>query len=127
MRTPPDERSRSQGRPAPMWSLSDRGLYWVSTMTSLMSELTQLLSVKSMIRYLPANGTAGLARTPDRMDRRSPSPPARTIAVTCFTLRSYTDGAPAEARDPAPGPRAGAARSEVVVRVERCEAAHDRP
>ena len=82
MRTPPEERSRSQGRPAPMWSLSDRGLYWVSTTTSLMSELTQLLSVKSMIRYLPANGTAGLARTPDRIDRRSPSPPARTIAVT---------------------------------------------
>ena len=47
-----------------MWSLSERGLYCVSTTTSLMSELTQLLSVKSMIRYLPANGTAGLARTP---------------------------------------------------------------
>ena len=73
-----------------MWSLSDRGLYCVRTMTSLMSELTQLLSVKSMIRYLPANGTAGLARTPERIERRSPSPPARTIAVMRFTARCYT-------------------------------------
>ena len=71
-RMPPSVRSRSQGRPAPMWSLSERGLYCVSTITSLMSELTQLLRVKSMIRYLPAKGTAGLARTPERMDRRSP-------------------------------------------------------
>src|SRR4051794_14731151 len=89
MRTPPVDLSRSQGRPAPIWSLSDRGLYWVRTTTSSMSELTQLLSVKSMIRYLPANGTAGLARTPERIERRSPSPPARTIAVTCFTARCY--------------------------------------
>ena len=57
-------RSRSHGRPAPMWSFSERGLYCVRTTTSLISELTQLQSVKSMIRYLPAKGTAGLARTP---------------------------------------------------------------
>ena len=68
-----------------MWSLSERGLYWVSTTTSSMSELTQLDSVKSMIRYLPPNGTAGLARSWERIERRSPSPPARITAIVRFT------------------------------------------
>ena len=84
--TPPRLRSRSHGRPRPMWSLSERGLYWVRTTTSSMSELTQFDSVKSMIRYLPPNGTAGLARSCDRMDRRSPSPPARITAIVRFTV-----------------------------------------
>src|SRR4051794_18120499 len=82
--TPPLLRSRSHGRPRPMWSFSERGLYWVRTTTSWMSELTQFESVKSMIRYLPPNGTAGLARSADRIDRRSPSPPARMIAIVRF-------------------------------------------
>ena len=86
---PPVLRSRSQGRPSPMWSLSDRGLYWVSTTTSSTPEFTQLDSVKSMIRYLPPNGTAGFARTDDRMDRRSPSPPARITAITGLTKRRH--------------------------------------
>src|SRR6478752_9855631 len=68
-----------------MWSLSDRGLYWVRTTTSSMSELTQLDRVKSMIRYLPPNGTAGFARSWDRIERRSPSPPARMTAIVRFT------------------------------------------
>ena len=51
-----------------------------------MSELTQFDSVKSMIRYLPPNGTAGFARTDDRMDSRSPSPPARMSAIVRFTV-----------------------------------------
>ncbi len=38
-----------------------------------------------MIRYLPPNGTAGLARMADRIERRSPSPPARMIAIVRFT------------------------------------------
>ena len=50
-----------------------------------MSELTQFDSVKSMIRYLPPNGTAGLARSWDRIERRSPSPPARITAIVRFT------------------------------------------
>ena len=50
-----------------------------------MSELTQFDSVKSMIRYLPPNGTAGLARSWDRIDSRSPSPPARMTAIVRFT------------------------------------------
>src|SRR4026209_1183918 len=73
--TPPRFRSRSHGRPRPMWSFRERGLYWVSTTTLSTSELTQFDRVKSMTRYLPPNGTAGLARTPERIDRRSPSPP----------------------------------------------------
>src|SRR4029450_10919518 len=89
--TPPVLRSRSHGRPRPMWSLSERGLYWVRTRTSSMSELTQFDSVKSMIRYLPPKGTAGLARTEDRIDSRSPSPPARMRAIVRFIVaRSYT-------------------------------------
>ena len=39
---------------------------------------------------LAGEGTAGLARTADRIDRRSPSPPARTTAKTRFTPRCYT-------------------------------------
>ena len=58
----PKERSRSQGRPRPMWSISERGLYWVRTSTRSIPEFTQLDRAKSMIRYLPPNGTAGLAR-----------------------------------------------------------------
>src|SRR6476661_4280341 len=83
--TPPRLRSRSHGRPRPMWSLSERGLYWVRTTTSSMSELTQLDSVKSMIRYLPPNGTAGFARSAERIESRSPSPPARMTAIVRFT------------------------------------------
>src|SRR5215210_1409478 len=83
--TPPWLRSRSHGRPNPMWSLSERGLYWVRTTTLSISELTQFDRVKSMIRYLPPKGTAGLARTDDRIERRSPSPPARMTAIVRFT------------------------------------------
>ena len=92
IRTPPVVRSRSHGRPTPMWSLSDRGLYWVRTTTLSMPEFTQLDSVKSMIRYLPPNGTAGLARTEDRIDSRSPSPPARMTAMTGLTKRRPSVG-----------------------------------
>ena len=82
--TPPVLRSRSHGRPSPMWSFSERGLYCVSTTMSVMPELTQFDSVKSMIRYLPPNGTAGFARTEERIESRSPSPPASTTAIVRF-------------------------------------------
>src|SRR4029078_3577528 len=84
--TPPLLRWRSHGRPSPMWSLREWGLYCVRTITSVMSELTQFDSVKSMIRYLPPKGTAGLARTDERIERRSPSPPARITAIVRFTV-----------------------------------------
>src|SRR3954470_11139728 len=50
-----------------------------------MSEVTQLESVKSMIRYLPPNGTAGFARSCERIERRPPSPPPRITAIVRFT------------------------------------------
>src|SRR3954453_11938062 len=109
--TPPLLRSRSQGRPSPMWSLSDRGLYWVSTTTLSIPELTQFDSVKSMIRYLPPNGTAGLARTDDRIDSRSPSPPARMTAITGFT-----NGRPSRACG-----RRGAGRAGVHADCRACD------
>ena len=40
--TPPPVRSRSQGRPMPMWSFRERGRYWVRTPTWVMPEFTQL-------------------------------------------------------------------------------------
>src|SRR4030067_588996 len=43
-------------------------------------ELMQLLRAKSMMRYLPPNTTAGLARSSARMLRRSPRPPAKMRA-----------------------------------------------
>ena len=71
-------------RPEPMWSESERGLYWVRTATLSMSELTQFDRAKSMIRNLPPKGTAGLARFSDRIERRAPSPPARITARVRF-------------------------------------------
>ena len=87
-----------------MWSLSDRGLYWVRTTTLSISELTQFDRVKSMIRYLPPNGTAGFARTDDRIESRSPSPPARITAITGFTKRRPS-GRAASAADASTGGR----------------------
>src|SRR6266496_290151 len=75
-------RSRSHGRPAPMCSFKEWGRYCVRIMTSTIPELTQLESVKSMMRYFPAKGTAGLARFWERRLKRSPWPPARMIAST---------------------------------------------
>src|SRR5438309_1871982 len=72
-----------------MWSISERGAYWVRTAMSLSPEFTALLSAKSMIRYLPPNGTPGLARTWDRIESRSPSPPARMSVRTDGTRRFY--------------------------------------
>src|SRR5438270_222649 len=61
-----------------------------------MSEFMQLLSTKSMIRYLPAKITAGLARSSERMLRRSPWPPARMSARTCFTAYGLLAAGPSE-------------------------------
>src|SRR5215471_8505766 len=101
-------RSRSQGRPAPMCSFKECGRYCVRIMMSLMPELTQLERVKSMMRYLPAKGTARLSvRTPSR----EPSPPARiTARIFTLGLRPSSSGAPGplvelgvEPRGAAPG------------------------
>src|SRR5262252_2586748 len=63
-----------------MCSLSECGRYCVRIITSEIPEFTQFDSVKSMMRYLPAKGTAGLARFSVSTPRREPSPPARMTA-----------------------------------------------
>ncbi len=54
-----------------------------------MPELTQFDSGKSMMRYLPPIGTAGLARHAVRSFSREPSPPASTSA-SVLRVRSVT-------------------------------------
>ena len=61
-------------------------LYWVSTRTRRNPESRQLLSVKSMIRYLPPNGTAGFARWAVSGYRREPTPPARMSVIVCWMM-----------------------------------------
>src|SRR5579862_9687513 len=63
-----------------MCSFKECGRYCVRIMTSEIPELTQFDSVKSMMRYFPANGTAGFARFSVRTPSRDPSPPARMTA-----------------------------------------------
>src|SRR3990170_4393524 len=63
-----------------MWLFNECGRYCVRIITSKMPELTQLERVKSMMRYLPANGTAGLASLAVSTPSREPSPPARITA-----------------------------------------------
>ena len=55
-------------------------MYCVAMPMRRMPELTQFDSVKSMMRNLPPNGTAGLARQSVSARSRSPRPPASTIA-----------------------------------------------
>src|ERR1700733_15792452 len=57
-------------------------LYWVSTAIRNIPALTRLDSAKSTSRYMPPNGTAGLARSAVSGASRLPSPPASTIAKT---------------------------------------------
>src|SRR5689334_12818377 len=60
--------------------MRDWGRYCASTIRSKMPELTQFDKGKSMMRYLPAKGTAGLARFAVSTPNREPSPPARITA-----------------------------------------------
>src|SRR6478609_3214454 len=55
---------------------SECDLYCVSTSTRRRPECRQLVSVKSMIRYLPPKGTPGLARSAVSGWSREPTPPA---------------------------------------------------
>src|SRR5690242_6855056 len=57
-------------------------LYWVSTQILRMPPLARLDSAKSISRYRPPNGTAGLARSAVSGDRRVPAPQASTIPRT---------------------------------------------
>src|SRR5215831_9282591 len=58
-------------------------LYWVSTQIRRQPAFTMLESAKSISRYRPPNGTAGLALSSVSGASRLPAPPARTIASTC--------------------------------------------
>src|SRR5258705_12701373 len=80
---PPSRRSGSHARPEPMWSWSEVGACCVRSATRSIPEWQQLLSAKSMIRYLPPNGTALTARSAVSTPRRSPPPPESTSAMTC--------------------------------------------
>src|ERR1700730_9302282 len=51
-----------------------------------MPELIKLLRTKSMMRYFPPNGTAGLARSLVSGERRLPLPPASTIPKTLMRI-----------------------------------------
>ena len=57
-------------------------LNWVRTYMEWTPELMKLLSTKSMIRYFPPNGTAGLLRRFVKRRSRLPRPPAITIPST---------------------------------------------
>ena len=59
--TPPTFLSKSHGIPIPICVFSLNGWYWVNTPTVSTPEFIQLLSGKSIIRYLPPNATAGFA------------------------------------------------------------------
>src|SRR5512134_3527368 len=57
-----------------------------------MPELTQFDNGKSIIRYLPAKGTAGFARFTVSTPSREPSPPARITArifMVHLSLREF--------------------------------------
>ena len=59
-------------------------LYWVKTNSFRSPLLIQLDSAKSTIRYPPANGTAGFARSRVNGSSREPLPPASMTAITLF-------------------------------------------
>src|SRR6478609_9760601 len=65
-----------------MWRSRLWDLYCVSTTTCLSPELIRFEIAKSMSRYCPPKGTAGLARSAVRGINRFPSPPARMIPKT---------------------------------------------
>src|SRR4029077_7856735 len=67
-----------------MWRFRLSALYCVSTKTRRKSELMQLESVMSMMRYSPPNGTAGFARSRVSGHNRSPCPPASSTPMASF-------------------------------------------
>ena len=65
-----------------MWRSRLWLLYWVSTAIRSTPALTRFDNAKSINRYSPPNGTAGLARSRVSGERRLPSPPASTMPST---------------------------------------------
>src|SRR5437588_12282303 len=65
-----------------MWRSRLWLLYWVRTQILRIPPLARLESAKSISRYSPPNGTAGLARSAVSGLRRVPAAPASTIPRT---------------------------------------------
>src|SRR3954451_11840367 len=63
-------------------------LYWVRTAICSTPALTRFDRAKSISRYSPANGTAGLARSAVSGASRLPSPPASTSPITLGSAMS---------------------------------------
>src|SRR5579859_4431541 len=78
-------------QPSRMWRFSESALYCVRMYTRRRSELMQFDRVMSMMRYVPAKGTAGLARSRVRGKRRSPAPPARRTPSVSFIVMVFAD------------------------------------
>src|SRR4029077_12153678 len=87
---------------------SDRALYWVMTTTRRSPLLRQLDRVKSMIRYSPPHGTAGLARGPAGGRTRAPRAAARVAGgVTACAARGTAGGGAPHIPQRAPPPGRG--------------------
>src|ERR1039457_4663222 len=69
-----------------MWRCSDAELNCVSTYTRRRPELMQLEMGMSTRRYLPASGTAGLARSLVSGNNRVPWPPPMMTESTLLVL-----------------------------------------
>src|SRR5205823_7876083 len=78
-------------QPREMCVFKESDLYWVRTFMRRTSELAKLESTKSMIRYRPPKGTAGLARSWVRGASLLPSPPARIIARVLWAMPRTVD------------------------------------
>src|SRR5215831_13875002 len=61
-------------------------------------ECRQLLRVKSMMRYRPPKGTAGLALSAVNGCRREPAPPAKMMLIVLSSMRTFDQACPSLAR-----------------------------
>src|SRR5215218_4733513 len=94
-------RKRSKTYDRAMWLFRLAELYCVNTKIRSRPELMQLEIGTSTRRYLPASGTAGLARSLVSGKSRVPAPPPRMTARTRFiTDVSVTREERAAAADP---------------------------
>src|ERR1700682_5503202 len=73
-----------------MWRSRLWLLYCVRTTILKKPAFTRLDRAKTIRRYVPPNGTAGLARSAVSGNNRLPSPPARTMARTRIVLPSLS-------------------------------------
>src|SRR5947209_17543967 len=83
----PSSRATTEPQPSRIWRFSESALYCVRMYTLRRSELMQLESVTSMMRYTPPKVTAGLARSRVSGYRRSPAPPANSTPSVSFMAR----------------------------------------